>query len=380
MAQFRNGLGQEGFSLISIMVTAGIGAALALQLGSVTAHSYRAQHKVTQRASFSQLARLAQQILSSPERCTGALQPASGKPTYTGNAGSSLDLQRVQSGAVIAAEVGASLEAGMQLTALRIVPTGLAAVPYPGNRVRHSVHLILEAASVGGAYGAPVLTEKVPFDLITDLSGEIETCTASGSSLGQLETAIASRAGFAIEGLPCQADLSDAAFRPLFEGNACAVGSSGTYCVGHENANFDTPGMGRRPKDRHHDFSTHPNSTWMRWQDPANSSIGASAAGRCRTSTVKVPEQGMDPNAIFSLINRGMNGTGADGIGCNSAAGWQLTGCTYSADGRNDGDTQIVSAGGNEYCTTADFHQPHRGDQAWQVRSVKLTVVCARLK
>lgn len=230
----------------------------------------------------------------------------------------------------------------------------------------YSTELDVVTENMGGSFAGEQRTFSKAMTLyVNSATNRIISC--AGTQKVILQRAIAKRVGPSAGGANCNVSAPPASY----QGTPGCTGGSGNVC-----------GDGVNAKIAHPYFSSG-EKTAAYWQVVATSILSPdSNVGRCPVELLNNTSL-EEPRKIFSIIYVPAIGDrpAYDGIGCNSANGWFISGCTRGDDGTgSSGDIDIVRYGDSEFCITADFARPHLSNIAYAIKSVGLNIICTKFE
>ncbi len=180
----------NGFSLVGVLVAAGIMGFLALVFSQIITNSQKGQKSVENSIDFDILRSSIQLVLNKPSLCGAAFKNSDATDPIarfhpTSSIPTDKKLHSIFMGSSKIAEVGMKLGGGLEITKLDleyIPPPAPPAPPPPPNS--YEVNLIVEASKASGSYGGSKLSNAsnpFRFSIQTNPSDEIVGCNSQSN-------------------------------------------------------------------------------------------------------------------------------------------------------------------------------------------------------
>lgn len=349
---------QNGFSLIEVIIASTVVSIISLTFAKMIYQQSNMIVAMENKMNKANMENDLRNIINTVSLCESAFKDnAANKTTYTPpanvNTPYSKDLNSLYFGDQPAFSMNSAYGTGLRISGMSLsrqvsIPVNTfehtllsgAAV----NVSSHSAMLNVSAVEIGGPFAGRVKNITLPVNLFVNTgTNEIETCSSINKV--NIARAVAERNGAALQDVGCETNPSLA------------------------------------------DYQDHPD--YMNLSVPASkftygqaSDAGTAAEyGRCPVNVLS--NSTTEPNdAIFRLIDFDFGGPfRRNGIGCNKANGWFISGCLISNDGiGGDSDVSTQIEADAEYCITNDFGQPHIDPAVADYSNtwVKLTIICAK--
>ena len=193
--KIKHELGYSGFTLIEVLVAAGLMSLAVLAIADLSQLSTRANRTGLLASDFTELTALIQLTLANPTVCATAFKATGGDNTviFSGTSPSSLASLNISANPIVTLTADAQTP-GLQITNLQLNPP-LWTDPSPPAGQKHYLTQLLVQAKLnvsGGAIGSNAYAKLFVVDIYTDLGGKITGCSPT---TGQLEQQLCSAMG-----------------------------------------------------------------------------------------------------------------------------------------------------------------------------------------